>query len=113
MLKVPVGDGTEDFVEVEVSRAELRGLTSAGVVLASESGDRFEVAGFSLAGAVDRVMPGLRVVLARLREGVHAPDELTLSMGLQVGGETGLVFAKGTAGANFAVTMTWRRADES
>jgi hypothetical protein len=30
-------------------------------------------------------------------------------MGLQFGGETGFYFAKGTAEASIAVTMTWRR----
>lgn len=53
--------------------------------------------------------PALRMILGRLREGVHAPDKITIDVGLQVGGETGFVFAKGTAEASIAVSMTWRR----
>ena len=113
VLQVPVGDGSDDVVEVEVSRSELSGLAESGVVLASQSGDRFRAAGFTLVDAMNRVLPALRAVLLRLREGVHAPDELTMKIGLQVGGETGFVLAKGTTEANIEVCMTWRRTAES
>lgn len=109
LLKVPVGDGTDDVVEVQVSRSDLAGLAESGVVLASGSGGRFEAVGYSLADVMNRVMPALQVVLGRLRDGAHAPDEVTMDVGLRIGGETGLVFAKGTAEANIAVSMTWRR----
>ncbi|HEY5361238.1 MAG TPA: CU044_2847 family protein [Streptosporangiaceae bacterium] len=109
LLKVPVGDDSGDFVEVEVARAELSGLSESGVVLASDDGSRFEAAGFSLASGMDRVMPALLVILARLRAGVHSPEEITMSLGLQIGGEAGVFFAKGTAAASIAVSMTWRR----
>ena len=115
LLKVPVGDGSDEYVEVQVGRAELGGLSESGVVLASDDGSRFEAAGFSLASAMDRVMPALRVILIRLRAGVHSPDEINMTLGLQIGGETGVFFAKGTAEASVAVSMTWRRsaADDS
>jgi hypothetical protein len=113
LLKVPVGDGSGEFVEIEVSRAELQDLSESGVVLASDDGSRFEAATFSLASAMDRVMPALRVILGRLRAGIHSPDEITMELGLQVGGEAGVFFAKGTAGATVAVTMTWRRGSAS
>lgn len=108
-MKLPVGDGTDDVIEVEASRFEVEGLQESGVVLAASDGDRFEARAFSLASAVDHVLPALRTVVGRLRGGVHAPDEVTLQIGLQIGGETGFVFAKGTAEANIALTMTWRR----
>lgn len=110
LLKVPVGDGSGEFVEVQVARAELQDLSESGVVLASDDGSRFEAATFSLSSAMDRVMPALRVILGRLRSGVHSPDEITMELGLQVGGEAGVFFARGTAEATVAVTMTWRRA---
>jgi len=109
LLRVPVGDGSDDFVEIQVSRTELLSLSESGVVLASDDGTRFEAATFSLASAMDRVMPALRVILGRLRAGVHSPDEITMELGLQVGGEVGVFFAKGTSQATVAVTMTWRR----
>jgi hypothetical protein len=109
LLRVPVGDGSGESVEVQVSRSELQGLSESGVVLASDDGSRFEAVTFSLASAMDRVMPALRVILSRLRAGVHSPDEVVMELGLQVGGEAGVFFAKGTAEATVAVTMTWRR----
>jgi hypothetical protein len=107
LLKVPVGDGSNEFVEVQVARDELPG--ESGVVLASDDGSRFEAAGFSLASAMDRVMPALRVILSRLRVGVQSPDEITMKLGLQIGGEAGIFFAKGTTEASVAVTMKWCR----
>jgi hypothetical protein len=110
LLRVPVGDGSGEFVEIQVTRAELQNVSESGVVLASDDGSRFEAAGFSLASAMDRIMPALRVILGRLRDGVHSPDEITMDLGLQIGGEAGIFFAKGTSEATVAVSMTWRRA---
>jgi hypothetical protein len=110
LLKVPLGEGSDDFVEIQVGRSELLGLSEGGVALASADGSRS--ASFSLSSAMDRVMPALRVILGRLHSGMHSPDEITLQLGLQVGGESGVFFAKGTAEATVAVTMTWRRPAE-
>jgi hypothetical protein len=112
LLRVPVGDDAGDVIEVQVSRAEIEGLAESGVVLAANGGRRFETASFTLASAVDHVMPALRTIIGRLRDGVHAPDEVTMQLGLQFGGETGFYFARGTAEASVAVTMTWRRSQE-
>ena len=110
LLKVPVSEGSAEFVEIQVSRSELLSLSEDGVVLASDDGWRS--ASFSLSSAMDRVMPALRVILGQLRSGAFSPDEITLQLGLQVGGASGVFFAKGTAEATVAVTMTWRRAAE-
>jgi len=109
LLKVPLGDGTDEFVEVQVARSDLQDPSQSGVVLASADGSRFEAAGFSLASAMDRVMPAVRVVLGRLRGADVSPDEIMMSLGLQIGGEAGVFFARGTSEASVAVSMTWRR----
>jgi hypothetical protein len=108
LLKVPLGDGSGEFVEIQVARTDLQGPGESGVVLASNDGSRFEAAGFSLASAMDRVMPALRIILGRLHAGQVSPDEITMDLGLQVGGEAGVFFARGTAEACVAVSMTWR-----
>jgi hypothetical protein len=110
LLRVPFGEDSDEFVEIQVSRSELLSLSEDGVVLASADGSRS--ASFSLSSAMDRVMPAVRVILGRLRNGAYSPDEITLQLGLQVGGASGVFFAKGTAEATVAVTMTWRRAAE-
>lgn len=113
LLKVPIGDGTGDFVEVQVARSDLESSSESGVVLASGDGSRFEAAGFSLASAMDRVMPAVRVILGRLRGADVSPDEITMNLGLQIGGEAGVFFARGTSEASVAVSMTWRRSRPS
>jgi Trypsin-co-occurring domain 1 len=111
LLQVPVGDGGGGVVEVQVSRAEAEGLEESGVVLAAaDGGGRLAAASFSLTSAMDHVLPALRAVAGRLRDGAGAPDEVTVQVGLQVGGESGFYFVKGTAEASIAVSMTWRRA---
>lgn len=112
LLRVPVDEDPGDFIEVQVTRSDLAGLEDDGVVLAANDGERFKAVAFSLASAADHVVPALRTMVGRLRDGVHAPDEVTLGIGLQIGGETGFVFAKGTAEASIAVTMTWRRLED-
>jgi NTP-dependent ternary system trypsin peptidase co-occuring protein len=111
LLRVPLGDDSDSVVEVQVSRRDLV-ADADGVVLASGDGGRFQAVGFTLASAMDRVVPALKVILDRLREGIHAPEEVTMEVGLEIGGETGIIFAKGTTTATVAVSMTWRRGEQ-
>lgn len=111
LLKVPLDEDSDEFVEVQVARSQLAGLSDEGVVLASDGDDRFEATSYTFAGAVGRVIPALRKIVANVRDGVQAPDELTMEVGLMIGGETGIIFAKGTVEANFTLTMTWRRGE--
>jgi hypothetical protein len=111
LLAVPVDEGSSEFVEVEVSRSELRNLEDSGVVLAAADGRRRTAAKFSLSSAIDQAMPAVRAILSSLRDGMgaHSPDEITMQIGLQIGGEAGIIFAKGTTEATVGLTMTWRR----
>ncbi|HZN17566.1 MAG TPA: CU044_2847 family protein [Micromonosporaceae bacterium] len=104
LLKVPVGDDDDGFIEVEVDRRDLE-----GVDLASDDGDGAARAPFSLSASLGKVMPAINTILTRLRSAEQAPDEIGMQLGLTVGGETGLIFTKGTAEANFTLTVTWRK----
>jgi hypothetical protein len=103
LLKVPVEDDSDEFVEVEIDYDDL----TDGVQLASRPGEGAARAAFSLSSALDRVLPALRAIVARLRGAEHAPDEIAMEIGLKVGGEQGLIFTKGTAEATFTVSLTW------
>ena len=105
LIKVPVGDGTDAFVEMEVDYADL----GQAVQLVSDDPDSSAMATFSLAGSIKRVIPAITTVLGGLRTADLAPDEVSMELGLKVGGETGLIFAKGKTEAAFVVKMTWRR----
>lgn len=104
LLRVPVHDGSGEFIEVEVDRGEL-----SEMVQLTSVGESATTAAFSLASSVDRILPAISTVVTRLRTADYAPQEIKIELGLKVGGETGLVFAKGTAEATFAVSVTWRR----
>jgi Trypsin-co-occurring domain 1 len=105
VLKVPVGDGGE-IVEVEVDRSDLGSQDRERLL-----GNRPDpaTAAFSLSSSIDRIMPALSAMLRRFRSVEYAPDEIGIELGLKVGGETGLIIAKGTADASFTVTLAWRR----
>lgn len=38
----------------------------------------------------------------------HAPDECCVEFGLKLGGETGVIVAKGKTEANFVIKLTWK-----
>jgi hypothetical protein len=107
LLQVPVGDGSDGVIEVEVDTRDLGG----SLQLATDDGVDFGTAPFTIASSVGRVMPALSTILTRVRSGANAPDEIGMEIGLAFGGETGLFFAKGTAEATFTLTITWRKPD--
>lgn len=57
--------------------------------------------------ALEQIKPTLTRVADTLRE--LGPDAAEVEFGLKMGGETGVIIAKGTAEVNFAVRLTWNR----
>ncbi len=55
------------------------------------------------------VMPAVENVIARLRSLAEQPDEVRVDFGLDLHAEAGAFVASASAGANFSVSMTWRR----
>lgn len=102
---VGLPDG-EDMLVFEVDRTEV----SDDLVLASQaSGIVADRARVTLDDALSKLKPSMQKVIHALR--AMSPDEASVEFGLKVGGETGLIVAKGTAEVNFIVRMSWRRAD--
>jgi uncharacterized protein YggE len=62
----------------------------------------------SLRAALNHVRPALAQVSETVRE--LKPDEMEIAFGLKIGGETGVVIAKGTTEVNFAVRVVWKSA---
>jgi hypothetical protein len=104
LLGVPVEPGSDDILEVEVDRRDV----SAGLVLAAppEAGKITARAAISLEEALAKLQPSLRKIVHLLKE--LSPEETEVEFGLKVGGETGVIIAKGTAEVNFTVRMTWK-----
>lgn len=102
MLELPVEGG--GVLLVEADREEI----PAGLVLASpKPGAVAARATRSLGEALAQLRPALSTIRAALLE--HAPDQLSVELGVNFGGETGVIVAKGTAEVNLKLTMTWNR----
>ncbi len=94
LLSVPVGGGA-DVVVFEVDRSEV----PEDLVLASaEPGKVADRARTTLEEALASVKPSLAKVVQVLWE--IAPDEATVEFGLKMGGEIGMIIAKGAAEVN-------------
>jgi hypothetical protein len=103
LLKVPISNDGQEFIEVEVDQREV-----AGVELAADSSGKPE-AKYSLTAALARALPVMRGAVQQLRSAVEQPDAMSIELGLKIGGETGIIFTRGTAEATFKLAMTWQR----
>jgi hypothetical protein len=98
--------GMTDGDNVLVFEAD-RGEVPDELVLASpEPGLVADRARVTLEEALAKLKPSLDKVVHTLKE--LSPDETVLEFGLKVGGETGVIIAKGTVEANFSVRMSWK-----
>jgi hypothetical protein len=103
LIEFTVAEGTEAVVTFEVDPGEL----PDDLVLASR--DDASVAAraqVTLEKVLNDLKPSLERVVTVLKG--LSPTEATLQFGLKVGGETGIIVAKGTAEANFTVTLAWK-----
>ena len=102
-LAMVVRDGDEEIAVFEVDASE---QYDSDLELAAESGLAAR-AQTTLHQALNRVRPALGQIAATMRE--LGPDETEIEFGLKIGGETGVIIAKGTTEVNFVVRMTWKR----
>ena len=103
LLGLPVSADSHEILVVEVDRDEV----PEGLVLASAApGKVTDRARVSLEEALEKLKPALGKIVHMLKE--ISPDETGLEFGLKVGGETGVIIAKGTAEVNFTVRISWK-----
>lgn len=105
LVQVPVEDVEGGAVVlVESDRADI----PIGLTLASpEPGQPAARAARSLSASLEQLEPVLRTVKDKLV--ASAPEHFTVEFGVKLGGETGIILAKGTAEVNLKITMTWDR----
>jgi NTP-dependent ternary system trypsin peptidase co-occuring protein len=60
----------------------------------------------TLEHVLDKIEPALQAVGTWAKSA--NPDECCVEFGLKLGGETGVIIAKGTANVHFAVKLTWK-----
>jgi hypothetical protein len=102
LLGLPLEPGSDEVLVFEVDRGEVFG----DLVLASPDPEKVaDRARVTLEEALTKLKPSLHKVVHLLRE--LSPDETVVEFGLKIGGETGVIIAKGTAEVNFTVRMSW------
>jgi hypothetical protein len=103
LLGLAIETGSDDIVVFEADRAEVPN----DLVLASGEADKtVNRAQVSLGEALEKLKPALRKIVDLLKE--MSPDETSVELGLKIGGESGLIIAKGTAEVNFIVRLSWK-----
>ncbi len=104
LVGLPVTTDSENFLVVEVDEEE----PSGGLVLAAvpDPAKGIAKAQVTLEQALTSLKPSLHKIAQVLRE--LAPEEAEIEFGLKIGGETGVIVAKGTAEVNFIIRMTWK-----
>lgn len=103
LLSVPLAAGSEEILVFEVDRGEI----SEDLVLASPEPNKVaDRARVTLEDALGKLKPSLNKIVHLLKE--LSPDETVVEFGLKIGGETGIIVAKGTAEVNFSVRMSWK-----
>jgi hypothetical protein len=103
LLEFSVGDDSDAVVTFEVETSEL----PDDLVLAANGNSA--VAGrvrITFDEALEQLKPSLEKVAALVR--TLAPTEASVEFGLKMGGETGVIVAKGTAEANFKLSLVWK-----
>jgi hypothetical protein len=110
LVGLPIGEGSDDFLVVEVDEEE----PSGGLVLAAAPDPAKGVKGIAkaeitLEQALANLKPSLQKITHLLKE--LSPEEAEVEFGIKIGGETGVIVAKGTAEVNFVVRMTWKRTE--
>lgn len=104
LLGLPVEVGSNDILVVEVNSEE---LPDDLVLAAPEPGKVVAQAQVTLEQALAKLKPSLQKIAHMLKE--LSPDETELEFGLKIGGETGVIIAKGTAEVNFTVRVSWKQ----
>jgi hypothetical protein len=99
LVEFPTAAGEKVLVEMDDD--QLAGFAPAAV----NPGEVALVAAGSLEAAIDRLLPALRSIGARLR--TLTPDELTVELGVKLTAEAGVVVAKAAGEANFTITLKW------
>jgi hypothetical protein len=105
LVQVPVEDDKgSGLVLFEADPGDIAG----GLTLASPApGKAAASATRSLSASLEQLEPVLRTVKDKLA--ASAPEHFTVEFGVKLGGETGIILAKGTAEVNLKITMRWER----
>jgi hypothetical protein len=104
IVEFPLDGGGSVFIESD--EPEL-----AGTVRVGRADGVPEKAKQTFEQSLETVRTVAGALLAKVDELSDRPDELEIEFGIKLSGEIGAILASAKAEANYAVTMTWRRAE--
>lgn len=103
LMRVPINDA-EDTPSVLVE-TDSRDIPDGLVLASPEPGKAAATATRSLSASLEHLEPVVRTLKEKLA--AMSPEHFTVEFGVKLGGESGIILAKGTAEVNFKITMTW------
>ena len=108
LVEFPSGNGEPILVEVE-DLQPAGGTTRRGLSTSAT----FERARTSFEDALEKAQPIASGLISRLRNIADSPDEVQVEFGLSLNAQAGAILVAGaSAGANYKVTLTWKKASE-
>lgn len=110
LVTYTTSDGEEVTIQVE-DAAPQSDLVTRGWGGGASATDTVERAEVGLDGALARIQPAVRSLIAQLREQTDNPDEIQVEFGIQLSVGFGAFISAGTT-ANFRVLMTWHPSKE-
>jgi hypothetical protein len=103
LVRVPLESG--EFIVAEVDNLDIPG---GDVILAApEPGKALAEMQTKLGTGLRRIRPAVTELVEALKD--SRPDSVCVEFGLKIGGETGVILAKGTAEVNFKISMEWKQ----
>jgi len=107
LIEFPFEDGNKIMVEV----AEL-GILGKTERVSRTSKKAIETANQSFESALDNVKPTANALIAKLRDLIEEPDEVSIEFGLKFTAESGIVLAAAGVEANFKVALKWQKNED-
>ena len=106
LVRIPLADGDSVLAEVDV-----RDLPGEAVELAgAEPGRAVATLSRTLEESLDSLSATVTGLVRSLR--AAGPESFDVEFGVKLGGETGVILAKGTGEVSFTVTLHWSRRSE-
>jgi hypothetical protein len=103
LVRVPLESG--EFIVAEVDKLDIPG--SDVILAAPEPGKALAEVQTKLDAGLRRIRPALTELVEALKD--SRPDSFCVEFGVKIGGETGVIIAKGTAEVNFKISMEWKQ----
>jgi hypothetical protein len=98
-------EGTDETVLIEIEEEELGFKEVVGIP------EEITKASVTLEKSLDQLKLIAEVVLKKIKSISEKPEETSVSFGLKMSAQAGVVVASSSVEANFTVTMKWKKAE--